>query len=328
MDERKNYFKKMGAPLKNPSTVDPDYLKYKLRGYNYYQQNMEKVKQSMRDRRVSINQQRPSLNFICQYCNKPFVLSGMKENGHKQQPMMYCGVRCAKRRARLRKLWIPHWLYDFYLDKKLFRVAGAFKGRGFRNIFKIRSKYLFGKNRTLLEVLSLVDIRSLYHPSNFFRKRWLFLDKWIRSYQKWKDLKYRKNMSPELRRRQIACVVAWQKRQPKDSNFVIACKLRAVVAGALKRSKGVRKNTKTQILLGTDFKTARAHIENLFEPGMTWDNHGKWEFDHIIPCKSFDLKCPVQQLACCYYKNLQPLWAIDNAHKSGKLNYEFKRRYP
>ena len=321
----------MGPPVKDPSTVDPDYLKYKLRGYSYYKQNMEKIKQSLRDKTLAFNKTLPPLNLICEYCNKKFIIPGMNKKGHKQQPVRYCSGVCLDRIGRLRKLWIPQWLFDFYFDKKLFRFFAAFKGRGFRNIFKLRSSYLFGKNRNLLEILTLADIKSLYHPSNYFRKRWNKVDKWIRNYQKKKREKYVKNyyyqMSEEIRSRHKKMVRDWQKKQPKDSNFVIACKLRAVVAGALKRSKGVRKNTKTQILLGTDFKTARAHIENLFEPGMTWDNHGKWEFDHIIPCKSFDLKCPVQQLACCYYKNLQPLWAIDNAHKSAKLNYEFKRRY-
>ena len=290
---------------------------------NYYKINSEKIKQSQKNRRLAFNKTLPPLNLVCEYCNKSFVLPGMKENGHKQQPKIYCGARCQKRRQRLKKLWIPQWLYDFYIDKKLFRVAGSFKGRGFRNIFKIRSKYLFGKNRTLLEVLTFADIRNLYHPANFFRKRWPVLDKWIRSYQKWKDIRYIKNMSPELRRRQIACVVAWQKRQPKDSNFYIANNFRSCVLYSLKRG-GHRKNTKTEILLGTDFKTARLHIESLFQEGMTWLNHGEWHLDHIQPCASFDLKCPVQQLACCYYKNLQPLWAIDNMKKGAKLNYESK----
>ena len=286
---------------------------------NYYKKYSKKISQKMKGRRLAFNRTLPPLNLICEYCDKPFVLPGMKENGHKQKPMRCCSSVCLDRTGRLKKLWIPKWLYNYYIDKKLFHFFGAFKGRGFRNIFKIRSKYLFGKNRTLLEVLTFADIRNLYHPANFFRKRWPVLDKWIRSYQKWKDIRYIKNMSPELRRRQIACVVAWQKRQPKDSNFYIANNFRSCVLYSLKRG-GHRKNTKTEILLGTDFKTARLHIESLFQEGMTWLNHGEWHLDHKQPCASFDLKCPVQQLACCYYKNLQPLWAIDNLKKGAKVN--------
>ena len=59
---------------------------------------------------------------------------------------------------------------------------------------------------------------------------------------------------------------------PKDSNFVIKNKLRRSVVHALFRGKN-KKNTKTQILLGTDYKTAKIHIESLFQPGMTWENN-------------------------------------------------------
>jgi hypothetical protein len=55
---------------------------------------------------------------------------------------------------------------------------------------------------------------------------------------------------------------------------------------------------------------------------MTMENQGKWHIDHIIPCASFDLRCPVQQLACFHYNNLQPLWAEDNIRKRDKINYE------
>jgi hypothetical protein len=322
----KKFFKKMGPPTKDPSNVNPGYLKYKSWHINYYKNNSEKIKQKQKDRRLAFNKTRPSLNLICTYCNKPFILPGMKENGHKQKPVKHCSYLCHKREERFRKLWIPKWLYNYYLDKKLFRVIAAFKGRGFRNIFKLRSRYLFGKNRSLWEILTLVDIWSLYHPSNYLRKKWPLLDKLIKKFQekkrKWKWKKYTK--TPRFKSTQRS----WMKRQPKDSNFKIAAKFRSTVAGALKKRKGVFKHTRTQILLGTDFKTARAYIENLFESGMTWENHGmghgKWNLDHKQPCASFDLKCPVQQLACFNYKNLQPLWAIDNMKKGAKLNYEFK----
>ena len=52
---------------------------------------------------------------------------------------------------------------------------------------------------------------------------------------------------------------------------------------------------------------------------MNWNNHGEWHLDHIKPCASFDLKCPVQQLACFNYNNLQPLWASENMSKGAKI---------
>ena len=63
-----------------------------------------------------------------------------------------------------------------------------------------------------------------------------------------------------------------------------------------------------------------AHLEALFQPGMTWDNHAidGWHIDHIRPCTSFDLTDPEQQRQCFHYTNLQPLWAFDNISKSDK----------
>lgn len=58
---------------------------------------------------------------------------------------------------------------------------------------------------------------------------------------------------------------------------------------------------------------------------MSWANYGYygWHVDHIIPCSVFDLSEPEQQKICFNYKNLQPLWAIENMKKSCKLNCEY-----
>ena len=309
----------MGPPTKDPSNVNPGYLKYKPWHINYYKNNSEKIKQKQKDRRLTFNKTLSPLNLICTYCNKPFILPGMKENGHKQKPVKHCSYLCHKREERFRKLWIPKWLYNFYLDKKLWRFVVGFK----------QSKHsIFSPKRQLYGIknLNFHNFFILWHPNSFLRKRYKWIDKLIKKFQEKKRLKWIKKYTktPRFKSTQRS----WMKRQPKDSNFKIAAKFRSTVAGALKKRKGAFKHTRTQILLGTDFKTARAHIENLFESGMTWENHGmghgKWNLDHKQPCASFDLKCPVQQLACFHYKNLQPLWAIDNMKKGAKLNYEFK----
>ena len=68
----------------------------------------------------------------------------------------------------------------------------------------------------------------------------------------------------------------------------------------------------TQILLGTDFKTARAHIESLFEEGMTWDNWSVngWHIDHIIPFSKGGNST---------WRNLQILCESCNLKKSNKI---------
>ena len=96
--------------------------------------------------------------------------------------------------------------------------------------------------------------------------------------------------------------------------------LRKIIYDIFRRRSSLEfKMLNSQELLGTDFETARKHIESLFQPGMSWNNRSEWHIDHIIPCSSFDLKCPVQQRACCHYTNLQPLWAFDNMSKGKKI---------
>lgn len=86
--------------------------------------------------------------------------------------------------------------------------------------------------------------------------------------------------------------------------------------------KALKENIKahpTELLLGCSIVDAKAHIESKFQEGMSWDNHGEWHIDHIIPLAYFDLSIHSNQLKAFNYKNLQPLWAIDNLRKNKKL---------
>jgi hypothetical protein len=69
-------------------------------------------------------------------------------------------------------------------------------------------------------------------------------------------------------------------------------------------------------LVGCSGEFLRTHIESQFEPDMFWHNYGKWHVDHIRPCASFDLSDGEQMKQCFNWKNLQPLWAMDNLKKS------------
>ncbi len=64
------------------------------------------------------------------------------------------------------------------------------------------------------------------------------------------------------------------------------------------------------------------YLESLFEPGMTRKNYGKWHIDHIKPVSSFDLTENEEIRKCFFYKNLQPLWALDNLRKGSKLDWK------
>ena len=67
-------------------------------------------------------------------------------------------------------------------------------------------------------------------------------------------------------------------------------------------------------------------IESKWEDGMNWDNYGRievgvrrWNVDHIFPVTAFDLTDSDQAAACWHYLNLQPMWALENIQKGGKV---------
>lgn len=94
----------------------------------------------------------------------------------------------------------------------------------------------------------------------------------------------------------------------------IADLLRAAVV-ANRRSRTVERR------LGYSVADVRAHLEQLFQPGMDWDVFatGAIHIDHVIPKAAFDLTNDDEWRECWALENLQPLWAADNLRKAARL---------
>jgi hypothetical protein len=107
-------------------------------------------------------------------------------------------------------------------------------------------------------------------------------------------------------------------RKKIDPKFKLIKTLRSRLGNALKRKHSIKNNT-TLELIGCSPIFLISYLESKFTEGMTWDNHGKWHIDHIIPCCSFNLENEEEQKKCFHYTNLQPLWAKDNLRKGGKI---------
>ena len=108
-----------------------------------------------------------------------------------------------------------------------------------------------------------------------------------------------------------------KKRRKTDPLFNLSHCLRGRINYAFK-VEGHTKSIKTEQLLGANFEIVKNHLENLFTEGMSWDNHGEWEIDHIVPLASAKTEEKLKSL--CHFKNLQPLWKEDNRVKSAKTN--------
>lgn len=154
--------------------------------------------------------------------------------------------------------------------------------------------------------------------------------------KEWKPLtnyNYAKNHWDKLRSDCKGCLVIYRKKNRRkiqdnmniyeknrklvDPSFKLSKTLRSRVGSALRAIKG-KKSSNTMALTGCNLDFLKKHIENQFIEGMTWENHGDWHVDHIIPCSCFDLANSVEQTICFNWRNLQPLWAYDNLSKSNK----------
>lgn len=107
-----------------------------------------------------------------------------------------------------------------------------------------------------------------------------------------------------------------QNKMASDELFNMADRARSRITQVLRRN-GFQKKCATSEMLGCDWITLKEHIENKFQPGMTWENRAEWHIDHIIPLSRANNEGDLSKL--CHYTNLQPLWATDNLKKSNKI---------
>lgn len=122
--------------------------------------------------------------------------------------------------------------------------------------------------------------------------------------------------SPFYRLKQSLYRKQHQRAKCKDPLFKLKRTLRSRLYGAL-LSKGYIHNNKFSIYIGCSIEELKAYIESKFSSGMTWENHGLWHIDHIIPLSSAKTQDEMYEL--CHYTNLQPLWAKDNIVKGNTL---------
>lgn len=105
-------------------------------------------------------------------------------------------------------------------------------------------------------------------------------------------------------------------RCKNDINFHLRARLRNrlyhAIKGKAKRGSAVRD-------LGCSIDELKFFLEGKFQQGMSWENYGSWHLDHIKPLASFNLEDKEQFLIACNYKNLQPLWAMENLLKRDKI---------
>jgi DNA-nicking Smr family endonuclease len=146
----------------------------------------------------------------------------------------------------------------------------------------------------------IAERQRLYREENF--------EKLSKNQQEW----YRNN-----KERKLATNNAYKKKRRKEDPLFV---LKENLSSRLNKAfKGLSKTRTTLDLLGCSIEEAKAHIEDQFQPGMSWDNYRyeNWHIDHKVPLSSAKNKEELEKL--CHYKNLQPLWTLDNILKGAKI---------
>jgi len=133
------------------------------------------------------------------------------------------------------------------------------------------------------------------------------------------------NKKNNERRREIAG--KWDRENRKQRNEYERCRLQNDPQYKLVKSlrhrlylalKGKCRAAPALKLVGCSLEELMDHLESMFSENMSWDNHGEWHIDHIKPLSGFDLSDAIQQREAMNWKNLQPLWASDNARKGAR----------
>jgi hypothetical protein len=120
----------------------------------------------------------------------------------------------------------------------------------------------------------------------------------------------------------------YYKKKNNNPDYTIELSIRSSLATAVKRC-GIKRKNHYINLIGCSNFDLYDHLEAQFEEGMTWNNHNRygWHIDHIIPMNAFDLNDPLQYMACCNWRNLQPMWGTKNIQKGAKYKIEDFNRY-
>jgi len=106
-------------------------------------------------------------------------------------------------------------------------------------------------------------------------------------------------------------------RKKNDPVFRSVCNLRSRIS-KLCKAIGSGKKFKTMESIGLTQDEFKLYIESLFTDGMSWDNYGDWQVDHVKPLRT--AKTEDDLFLLNHYSNLQPLWWTDNLAKSGKYD--------
>lgn len=121
----------------------------------------------------------------------------------------------------------------------------------------------------------------------------------------------------------------WKKQKRlTDINYLIKENVSRRIRYELNTLLKGEKTRCTLEYLGCSIEHLKYYLEGKFEIGMNWKNYGLiWHIDHIIPCSSWNFNNLFDNLCCWNYRNLQPMWALQNKSKGDIFSETKKENY-
>jgi hypothetical protein len=118
-----------------------------------------------------------------------------------------------------------------------------------------------------------------------------------------------------------------KRRMLSDPLYKFRKSLSGNIRDSFKRG-GFSKTSRTHKILGEEWLVIKEYFESKFTEGMSWENYGEWQIDHILPIST--ATCEEDIIRLNHYTNLQPLWKEDNLRKSNKMTVEgyLKEKFP
>ena len=122
----------------------------------------------------------------------------------------------------------------------------------------------------------------------------------------------------------------WHKEQyENDPCYKLRNLVSNAIGGALRKNQSSKRGQSVMQYLPYTIEELKAYIESLWEPWMTWEDHGeyriggekKWHIDHIIPqvMLPYDSMDHPNFLKCWALENLRPLEAVANMKRGKRM---------
>lgn len=103
-------------------------------------------------------------------------------------------------------------------------------------------------------------------------------------------------------------------------------RIKQTINGRLRSCVKAKKHSSFSYL-GCDIIFFKKWIEYQFNDSMSWDNIGKWHFDHVVPCASYDLTKEDQIRECYHWSNIRPLESSENCSKGSKVIFSVIKKH-